>query len=97
MEEIEWQKLRADQLRERAERNAIVIVPIGALEQHGPHLPAGVDSVLGETIALRTARLVAEREPVLVLPCIWSGISENHMSLGGTITLDFEAFFGLVC
>ena len=96
MEEIEWQKLRADQLREMAERNAIVIVPIGALEQHGPHLPAGVDSILGETIALRTARLVAEREPVVVLPCIWSGISENHMSLGGTITLDFEAFFGLM-
>jgi len=94
--EVEWRKLRADQLREQARRNAIVIVPVGSLEQHGPHLPVEVDSVLGEALALRAARLIAAHEPVLVLPMLWTGISEHHMSFGGTVTLDAAAFAAVI-
>ena len=96
MVEIEWRRLRADELRERAKQDAIVILPVGSLEQHGPHLPVEVDSLLGETVALGTARLVAATEPVLVLPCLWTGVSEHHMSFGGTVTLDFPAFSAVV-
>ena len=49
MPEVEWRKLRADQLREQARQDAIVILPVAALEQHGPHLPVEVDTMLGET------------------------------------------------
>lgn len=95
--EIEWRKLRADQLRERARQDAMVIIPIGSLEQHGPHLPVEVDSMLGETVALRTARKIAANgQPALVLPVLWTGISEHHMSFGGTISLDLPAFSALV-
>jgi len=89
-QEVEWRRLRADQLREMAQRDAMVILPLGSIEQHGPHLPVEVDSQLGEQVALRTARLMAGRgQPVLVLPMLWPGVSEHHMSFGGTITLDF--------
>jgi creatinine amidohydrolase len=54
-DEVEWRRLRADELRERAQHDAMVILPVGSLEQHGPHLPVEVDSLLGETIAIRTA------------------------------------------
>ncbi len=94
--EVEWRKLRADELRERARHDAIVIVPVGSLEQHGPHLPVEVDSLLGEAIALRVARLVAEHEPALVLPMLWTGISEHHMSFGGTVTLDGPTFAAVI-
>src|SRR5262249_20420508 len=94
--EIEWRKLRADELRERARQDAIVILPVGSLEQHGPHLPVEVDSLLGETVALKTARLIAAKEPVVVLPCLWTGLSEHHMSFGGTVTLGFDTFFAVV-
>lgn len=57
--EIEWRRLRADQLRRQAEADAIVILPVGSIEQHGPHLPVEVDSMLGETVALEAARRVA--------------------------------------
>src|SRR6185437_12582637 len=96
MVEVEWRRHRADQLRERAKEEAIVIVPVGSLEQHGPHLPVEIDSLLGEAVALRTARLVAEREKVVVLPMLWTGLSEHHMSFGGTITLDFPTFFKMI-
>jgi creatinine amidohydrolase len=97
MPEVEWRKLRADQLREQAQQDAIIILPVAALEQHGPHLPVEVDSLLGEHVALRTARkAVANGTPTLVLPVLWTGISEHHMSFGGTVTLDFAAFNALV-
>lgn len=94
---VEWRKLRADQLREKARDNAIVIQPIASLEQHGPHLPVEVDSMLGETVAIRAAHKMAGRgQQALVLPVLWTGLSEHHMSFGGTITLDFAAFASLV-
>lgn len=95
--EIEWRKLRADELRERAKADAVVILPVGSLEQHGPHLPVEVDSMLGETVALETARRMADRgEPVLVLPMLWTGLSEHHMSFGGTVTLDDATFLSVL-
>ena len=89
----EWRKLRADQLRDQARADAIVILPVASLEQHGPHLPVEVDSMLGETVAARTAdKIQARGQAVLVLPVLWTGLSEHHMSFGGTITLDNAAF-----
>lgn len=97
MAEIEWRRLRADQLRERARDDAIVILPVASLEQHGPHLPVEVDSLLGEEIAARTgAKIAARGQQVVVLPVLWTGLSEHHMSFGGTITLDFAAFSAVV-
>jgi creatinine amidohydrolase len=93
--EVEWRNLRADQLRQRT--GAMVIVPVAALEQHGPHLPVEVDSRLAEALVLRTAQKIQSRgEDALVLPVIWTGLSEHHMSFGGTISLDFPAFGMLI-
>src|SRR5580700_10194809 len=94
--EVEWRKLRADELRERARSDALVIVPVGSIEQHGPHLPVEVDSMLGETVALRTAKNLAPGGPVVVLPMLWTGLSEHHMSFGGTITLDVATFTAVI-
>ena len=89
MPEVEWRKLRADQLRDLARQDAIVILPVASLEQHGPHLPVEVDTMLGETVALRTAAEGGgDGHADVVLPVLWTGISEHHMSFGGTVTLD---------
>lgn len=97
MVEVEWRRLRADQLRALAAQDAIVILPVASLEQHGPHLPVEVDSRLGEEVALRSARKIAARgQAVVVLPVLWTGLSEHHMSFAGTVTLDFAVFSALV-
>jgi len=96
-QEVEWRRLRADQLRAQAQQDAIVILPVASLEQHGPHLPVEVDSALGEAVAERAARkMLARGQATLVLPVLWTGLSEHHMSFGGTVTLDFPAFSALV-
>jgi creatinine amidohydrolase len=94
--EVEWWRLKARELVELARKNAIVLVPIGATEQHGPHLPVQVDARLAGEVCLRAARIVAKSEPIATLPPIWFGMSEHHMRLGGTITLDFDTMFAVI-
>jgi creatinine amidohydrolase len=96
MPEVQWVNLTARDIRALQEKHAIAIIPIGSIEQHGPHLPVQVDTLLAGEVACRTARLLLEHAPVIVLPTIWSGLAEHHMSLGGTLTLDLRTFLDLV-
>ncbi|MBN9510554.1 MAG: creatininase family protein [Alphaproteobacteria bacterium] len=92
MTEIAWERLTAPALRALAARgDALAVLPLGALEQHGPHLPVSTDSRIAGELALRAARLVAAEMPVAVLPSLWTGMSEHHFPFGGTISLDFAA------
>jgi creatinine amidohydrolase len=95
--EVEWRRMRADELREAARRDAMVILPVASLEQHGPHLPVETDTTIGEAVAIGTARrLAALGERALVLPVLWTGLSEHHMPFGGTITLSLPAFCAVI-
>lgn len=96
MAEVEWQRLKAQEIRRLAEQDAVVILPVGSIEQHGPHLPTMTDTRLGHEVALRAARKVAGRRPIVVTPVLWSGLSEHHMPFGGTLTISPETFRGLL-
>ena len=53
----------------------------------------GVDIVCGTGVALAVARrLAATGRPVVVTPCVWTGLAEHHVAFGGTVTLEFAAF-----
>ncbi len=64
-------------------RSDMVIIPIPAIEQHGPQLPIGTDYFTGEELA----KLIAQKTDVLVAPILLPGISPYHMEFPGTITL----------
>ena len=64
-------------------RSDMVIIPVGALEQHGLHLPIGTDYLNG----LERAKLIAQQADVLVAPILMPGQSPYHMEFEGTITL----------
>ena len=90
MHQVEWASLKAHELRDLANQNAVVVIPVAAIEQHGPHLPVQVDSRLATEVSLRAARKAFPARPTVVLPVIWHGLSEHHMPFGGTITLDHQ-------
>lgn len=96
MTQIDWQRLKAAEIRALAARDAVAIVPVGSTEQHGPHLPTQVDSLLVSEIARRAAHRAAAMTPIVVTPTVWSGLAEHHMSLGGTLSLDFTTFLALL-
>jgi creatinine amidohydrolase len=80
--------ISADQLVSLpAKDRLLAIVPAGAIEQHGPHLPVGVDAILGQAIlAAALARLPPEL-PVVVAPPITYGKSTEHHGFPGTLSL----------
>ena len=88
--------MTAPALREAAREDTVVIIPLGATEQHGPHLPTQVDWRLAYEVSLRAARLMHGRQRALVTPAIPFGMSEHHMSLGGTITLNFATMAAVI-
>ncbi|MCA3302376.1 MAG: creatininase family protein, partial [Roseomonas sp.] len=95
MTETRFERMTAPELRGLAERNAVVILPVAALEQHGPHLPVWTDSFIGHSVAIRAAELCADL-PAVVLPPVWMGLSEHHFPFGGTISLDYATFAGVL-
>jgi creatinine amidohydrolase len=94
---VEWAKLPAPDIRAVAARpNALAVLPVGSLEQHGPHLPTITDTASASAVAIRAAELVAGDPPALVLPGLWTGMSEHHLPFGGTISLNFSEFHGVL-
>lgn len=72
-----------------AAAGGVAIQPIGATEQHGPHLPVTTDAVIATALAERAVTLLGEREapPVWLLPTLAYGKSPEHSGIPGTITL----------
>jgi creatinine amidohydrolase len=66
------------------------------MEQHGPHLPVGVDTFLCEGVCRRTADIAAKSAPVVVAPTLWCGLAEHHMAFGGTFTFDLPTYRAVI-
>lgn len=67
----------------------IVVLPLGAHEQHGPHLPFETDTIIANGIARRAAKLARPELPVSFMPAEPVGYSIEHMDTPGTKTLSY--------
>jgi creatinine amidohydrolase len=74
--------------RQRAAAGALLAVPVGSTEQHGPHLPLSTDTDVAVALA---ARLAARRDDVLVAPPVGYGSSGEHAGFAGTISIGQQA------
>jgi Uncharacterized protein, putative amidase len=72
----------------------IAVLPLAAIEQHGPHLPLGVDTFLGEAYLARARAMLPQDLPVTFLPVQTVGHSEEHVSFPGTLTLSAQTAIG---
>jgi creatinine amidohydrolase len=68
----------------------VAILPVGAVEQHGPHLPVGVDAAINAGIIARTVELMPADCAALLLPMMAIGKSDEHLAFPGTLTLSHE-------
>jgi mycofactocin precursor peptide peptidase len=83
----------ADATSPDAQGAALVLVPVGSLEQHGAHLPLDTDTAIAEAVA----RGVAARMPgAWVAPALVYGSSGEHQSFAGTISIGTEALHHVV-
>jgi creatinine amidohydrolase len=74
----------------------VVIVPLAAIEQHGPHLPLSTDLEIGMGLLASAFRLLADDFPAWVLPPLAVGASEEHMRLPGTLSLTPETLSAII-
>lgn len=88
--EYRYEKLTWPEINDAVEMGKVCIVPVGAVEQHGSHLPLDVDIVCPSGVARGAGQLIADQ--LLVLPTVAYGYTGHVMDFPGTINIDFEHF-----
>jgi creatinine amidohydrolase len=75
----------------------VAVLPLGATEQHGPHLPLSVDTVLVEGVVNAALTHLSATDPVLVLPTQTVGLSTEHTAFAGTLHLSPQTLIQVWC
>ena len=81
-----WREMCRDDFPQAADKDAIAVLPIAAIEQHGPHLPTGTDAILAQGYIDRVIAKLPEDLPLIFLPVQQVGWSEEHLDGAGTLT-----------
>lgn len=72
----------------------MLVLPLAAVEQHGPHMPTGTDSIIATAVADAVeANLTQE---VLLLPTLWLGASQHHLPWQATLTAELTSYETLI-
>jgi creatinine amidohydrolase len=91
-EPVRWDTLTWPEAGSAAATMDAVIIPVGAVEQHGPHLPLNVDTTICEAVALGVSALTG----VPVIPPLAYGVSASHGDFAGTVALRPETLIAVV-
>jgi creatinine amidohydrolase len=87
-----WEDLRMPEFEAWCGKHQTVILPVGSLEEHGPHLPLGTDAFH----ALEVARRAAQLRPVLLAPPLFYGLCRSTREHPGTISISGHTLRALV-
>lgn len=90
-----WGELTWPEAEERFRETDIALLPVGAIEQHGPHLPLDTDAFDAEYLALRVADACSSPKP-LVLPLVPYGVSYEHNEFKGTVSISNDAMSHII-
>ena len=90
-----WGELTWPEAKQRLQEIDIALLPVGSIEQHGPHLPLDTDAYDANYLAMRVAEACSEPKP-LVLPYIPYGIAYHHEAFKGTVSISNDALARVV-
>ena len=80
----------------RLRATSILLLPVGAIEQHGPHLPLNTDVIVAEELARRVVARWGDALDLWQLPTVSIGLSREHDWAPGTLSLSIAGFVGLI-
>lgn len=89
---IRWEDLSWNQVDSAVAAGAAAMIPVGATEQHGPHLPMSVDTDISYAVGLAVSALTG----IPVVPPVAYGVSGSHGGFAGTISLRPETMIALM-
>jgi creatinine amidohydrolase len=90
-----WQDMTTEEFGGAGAERWIALLAVGAIEQHGPHLPLCADACINQGILARALELLPEQMPVTVLPPMPVGKSNEHLAFPGTLTLSAKTLIRL--
>lgn len=90
MRKLRWNELTTTDFVGLNPETTIVIVPVAATEQHGPHLPVGVDTMIADGMIDEVVKHLPADVSMLILPTQAVGKSNEHLRSPGTVTLTAE-------
>lgn len=85
-----WADWTTQQVAEEDLSGAVAVLPLGAIEAHGPHLPLGTDAMHNEALLAKALDLLPAECTVLALPPLAVGVSSEHKAFAGTLSLTPE-------
>jgi len=91
-----WKDLTTEDFAGLDPSRAVVVLPVAAIEQHGPHLPLSTDAAINAGILQRAVELAPMELPLLVLPAYAVGLSPEHRDFPGTLSLSPETMLRLL-
>ncbi|MHB8280474.1 MAG: creatininase family protein [Candidatus Humimicrobiaceae bacterium] len=95
---IKFEEMRSPEVEELINKNGMVIIPIGACEEHGRHLPVNTDTEMAYRAAIDAAQKVKDEVPLAVLPAVWFGYTAGVLkNWPGVITIDPKILIDLLC
>jgi creatinine amidohydrolase len=85
-----WNELSTEDMRRLPMGETVAVLPLAAIEQHGPHLPLGTDVAIMRGYLSRALEMLPPDAPILILPIQPVGLSPEHQAFPGTLTLSPE-------
>lgn len=86
----DWWDLTTEEFASLDSHTTVALLPVCAVEQHGPHLPVRVDAAINAGILARARELLPDEVSLLVLPAQNVGKSDEHLAYPGTLTINYE-------
>ncbi|MCP4385030.1 MAG: creatininase family protein [Hyphomicrobiales bacterium] len=90
---MRYERLTSPEIARLDPEQTLFLLPLGAVEQHGAHMPIGTDSIISHAVCTAAAD---KHGATVVLPPPWYGFSPHHMRFAGSITLGAETLTALV-
>ncbi len=92
---MKYAEMTAAELKDLDREKTLVVLPIAAVEQHGPHMPTATDTIICTAVAEQVEQNL--NESLLLLPTLWLGASQHHLRWGATLTSRVENYETLLC
>jgi creatinine amidohydrolase len=89
---LTWTEIQAMPNKE----NVVIVQPLGAIEQHGPHLPLVVDAAIAQAVIGKALHQLDSQIPVYALPTLHYGKSNEHWHFPGTLTLSAQTLIAML-
>ncbi|SFF18227.1 creatinine amidohydrolase [Paenibacillus catalpae] len=89
-------RLTTKEIAAMNKEDVLLVLPIGAVEQHGPHMPVFTDTLIGEAMLAAAFEHLPEDAPIWLLPSVSYGKSTEHAAHPGTITLSAKTLMAVL-